>query len=291
MATSIPPGHAEALIARATALGNQPSPGARARHTARRRPVMLIVLGVVAVGVGAGVAVRAAVSDRVAGTIAIVDDLPTPTIATTLPEAIPAVAAPATSEADTGTTAGTVAAPPPVPLAPLVPFGIEIEPDGLAHIRGTLPDAETAAEIRQSVAAVVGDAAIVEEFTIDQRADPVPAGSGLLTQTLLFPPSLAGLEPIHAEELEVVAMLLAGRPDLVVSIEGYTDDWGEDAQNIELSGARARRVAEYLVGRGVGRFQIIEAVGRGEADPRGDNLTEEGRALNRRVELHLAVAG
>jgi outer membrane protein OmpA-like peptidoglycan-associated protein len=59
---------------------------------------------------------------------------------------------------------------------------------------------------------------------------------------------------------------------------------GNDTYNQGLSQRRAESVTNYLTNRGVspGRLQ---AKGYGESQPVADNSTDEGRALNRRVEL------
>jgi outer membrane protein OmpA-like peptidoglycan-associated protein len=53
-----------------------------------------------------------------------------------------------------------------------------------------------------------------------------------------------------------------------------------------LSERRASSVAEYLIGQGLAPNKVTSQ-GRGESEPVADNDSEEGRARNRRVELHL----
>ena len=67
-----------------------------------------------------------------------------------------------------------------------------------------------------------------------------------------------------------------------VTVTGYTDSTGPEAYNQALSERRANSVKSYLEGKGVSN---ITAVGRGEANPVGDNATRAGRAANRRVEV------
>ena len=67
-----------------------------------------------------------------------------------------------------------------------------------------------------------------------------------------------------------------------VTVTGYTDSTGPEAYNQALSERRANSVKSYLEGKGVSN---ITAVGRGEANPVGDNATRAGRAANRRVEI------
>jgi outer membrane protein OmpA-like peptidoglycan-associated protein len=66
-------------------------------------------------------------------------------------------------------------------------------------------------------------------------------------------------------------------------IVGHTDSKGTDAYNMDLSERRAESAARYLRARGVSR--PIQVVGRGEREPVATNDTDEGRSLNRRVEV------
>lgn len=74
--------------------------------------------------------------------------------------------------------------------------------------------------------------------------------------------------------------------DTDIKIFGYTDAKGADDYNLNLSEKRAQAVKDYLASKGlsVARFQIV---GMGKADPIGDNETDAGRALNRRVEFSI----
>jgi len=69
-----------------------------------------------------------------------------------------------------------------------------------------------------------------------------------------------------------------------VTVIGHTDSVGSDAYNQALSERRAQSVVNYLGDHGVARVRL-EAVGRGETQPRTTNATEAGRQLNRRVEI------
>lgn len=70
-------------------------------------------------------------------------------------------------------------------------------------------------------------------------------------------------------------------------IEGYTDNTGEEDYNLKLSLRRAKSVADYIMlHTGLPQKQI-SYVGYGEAKPKGDNETKEGRALNRRIEMKM----
>ncbi|MFZ1634112.1 MAG: OmpA family protein, partial [Chitinophagales bacterium] len=70
------------------------------------------------------------------------------------------------------------------------------------------------------------------------------------------------------------------------SIEGHTDDQGEDKMNQELSDKRAAAVRKYFVSKGIAESRLT-SIGYGESKPIADNKTSAGRAQNRRVEIKL----
>ncbi|MEP3916944.1 OmpA family protein [Ascidiaceihabitans sp.] len=87
--------------------------------------------------------------------------------------------------------------------------------------------------------------------------------------------------------LEGLASYLAARPDRQIKLVGHTDASGSLDVNISLSKRRAAAVAARLVDtHGVSADQV-SADGVGFLSPRASNLTEEGRNLNRRVEVIL----
>jgi outer membrane protein OmpA-like peptidoglycan-associated protein len=87
-----------------------------------------------------------------------------------------------------------------------------------------------------------------------------------------------------AEELGKVLRSVAARPGARVTVEGHTDDVGDDAYNQDLSLRRARAVVEHLVQRGVPRDRLT-ARGLGKARPVAANDSDDGRKRNRRVEI------
>jgi OmpA-OmpF porin, OOP family len=67
------------------------------------------------------------------------------------------------------------------------------------------------------------------------------------------------------------------------TVEGHTDSVGGVPYNQKLSERRANSVAKWLVAKGFAGKLSVE--GKGKLAPKFDNKTEEGRALNRRVEI------
>lgn len=82
------------------------------------------------------------------------------------------------------------------------------------------------------------------------------------------------------------AKTLLKNPDMKVEIDGYTDDIGAQTYNKKLSQQRADVVKNYLISKGIDAGRLT-AVGCGESSPIGDNKTEAGRAMNRRIEFKI----
>ncbi|MEM7038693.1 MAG: OmpA family protein [Bacteroidota bacterium] len=85
--------------------------------------------------------------------------------------------------------------------------------------------------------------------------------------------------------LDSLADHLTANPDLAIRIEGHTDHIGKDDYNLRLSQSRAEGIQNYLLQKGIA-LSRMKATGKGETQPISDNATSEGRALNRRVEVH-----
>lgn len=102
---------------------------------------------------------------------------------------------------------------------------------------------------------------------------------------IYFDTDKATLKAESAPTLGEMAKLLNSQPTLNVYIVGHTDNQGSYDHNMTLSRQRAEAVAaalatSYKIARG-----RMKTAGLGFLAPVGSNSTEEGRALNRRVEL------
>jgi outer membrane protein OmpA-like peptidoglycan-associated protein len=114
---------------------------------------------------------------------------------------------------------------------------------------------------------------------------------GILVQLkndLLFETGSSTLKPDAASQLQQLGDILAKYDKDRVRVEGHTDNVGSDTINDSLSLKRAAAVKEILKSRGVSENQIM-AIGQGESRPVANNATKQGRAANRRVELHIDV--
>jgi hypothetical protein len=92
----------------------------------------------------------------------------------------------------------------------------------------------------------------------------------------------------NAGDLARVDSLIAEQKNSEIRyfIEGHTDNTGDESINRNLSIARAESIAGYLFSKGIPAARI-RSNGFGFASPLGDNNTEKGRSLNRRVDIRL----
>lgn len=107
---------------------------------------------------------------------------------------------------------------------------------------------------------------------------------GFLTYYFKFDTGKSDIKPENQDSVDQIAALLKRMPALKVSIEGHTDNVGTPENNKKLSEERAKSVMTAVVGKGIAADRLV-AVGHGQDRPVADNRKEEGRALNRRVEV------
>ena len=102
--------------------------------------------------------------------------------------------------------------------------------------------------------------------------------------TLLFTQSLENLENEAKIRLDSMASFFQSRTDLKIMLKGHTDNIGDFDKNILLSRQRVETVKSYIVSKGIDPNRI-EGVGYGSTRPNFQNLSEEQKRLNRRVEV------
>lgn len=121
-------------------------------------------------------------------------------------------------------------------------------------------------------------------------ADRLDGDGRVVLDDLSFQTGRTALSDGPYASLEALARYLAARPGARLALVGHTDAVGGLDGNITLSQARAGAVLRRLVERhGVDPEQLT-ARGIGYLAPRDSNLTEAGRARNRRVEAVLLEA-
>lgn len=105
-----------------------------------------------------------------------------------------------------------------------------------------------------------------------------------LPQDILFATGSDALTGALRSDLTTLAASINNFPNTTVNVIGHADNTGSAAFNQDLSARRAQAVSAVLIQSGVQPIRI-RSIGRGEDSPIASNLTPEGRALNRRVEI------
>lgn len=112
------------------------------------------------------------------------------------------------------------------------------------------------------------------------------SGKAIKIENIFFDSGKWDLKPESHEALNLLYRFMYANPEVLVEINAHTDNIGGDNFNQQLSEKRAGSVVEYLISIGINPLRMLPQ-GFGEAQPVADNNTEEGRALNRRVEFRL----
>lgn len=106
----------------------------------------------------------------------------------------------------------------------------------------------------------------------------------IVTNDIYFAFDRADLKPESMTIIKDIARMMQEHPEVRLSVEGHSDDLGEENYNQELSALRAAAVRQALIQQSIAPERLTSK-GFGESTPVADNGTDEGRAQNRRVEF------
>jgi OmpA-OmpF porin, OOP family len=111
---------------------------------------------------------------------------------------------------------------------------------------------------------------------------------GLKVEDLTFHFDKAELRAEDKQKMEEVIRFLKAQPQAWVRIAGYTDNIGSKEANTTVSRRRAETLEQMLLNAGIDQSRIVTQW-YGAANPIATNETEEGRALNRRIEIAIGM--
>ncbi len=131
-----------------------------------------------------------------------------------------------------------------------------------------------------------GDTAQVRRIRRDLYLNKLSKNEPVRLNNVFFDSGKHDLLPSSVSELQRLLRVLQARPNLVIQLEGHTDNQGTDKNNQALSERRVQSVSTYLISQGI-KADRIKTLGCGRTRPVADNGTEAGRAENRRVEFRI----
>ncbi|MCX6327640.1 MAG: OmpA family protein [Bacteroidia bacterium] len=131
-----------------------------------------------------------------------------------------------------------------------------------------------------------GQHTVVEPYIKRIILNPIKVGEKMQLSNVFYEIDSWQLKKESTLELNNLANLLSDNKDIIIEIGGYTDSTGSVEYNLSLSEKRAISVVNYLVNKGISSDRL-RYKGYGNKSPIGDNVTVEGRKLNRRTEAKI----
>lgn len=127
-----------------------------------------------------------------------------------------------------------------------------------------------------------------ENITIALRPiDDIVEGNIVKLNTIYFDFDRHNIKPQAAFELDKLVELMKKNENMVIKVEGHTDNRGSAAYNLNLSDRRAKSTVQYVISKGISKDRI-SGEGFGESRPAvdcGGNCTNDEHQQNRRSEF------
>jgi outer membrane protein OmpA-like peptidoglycan-associated protein len=127
----------------------------------------------------------------------------------------------------------------------------------------------------------------VQNLFTSEEAEVYKKGNSLVIRlrAIQFPVGKSVIMPENYPLLSKIqqSIRIFGEPDVI--IEGHTDSTGSNEVNEHLSQQRSESVRQYLLANKTLSNDRIVAVGYGSSKPLASNATEQGRAVNRRIDV------
>ncbi len=115
--------------------------------------------------------------------------------------------------------------------------------------------------------------------------DSIKTGQTYTLNNIYYRTNSADLDPRSLIVIDEFVEFLKANPNVKIEVYGHTDNVGNDQSNLALSTDRAFTVRDLLLTKGISEKRLIAFKGFGATQPIADNLTETGRAKNRRTEF------
>lgn len=159
--------------------------------------------------------------------------------------------------------------------------------EDIKDVRGRVDRAQSQADTALARADEASNrAGTIERSVSDLRAN-LDKFAVQNTATMNFETDSYELSEYAQSTLDQLASQIKDRDNFILEIEGFADATGSETYNNQLTQKRAEAVRRYLAERHSISLFRMHIIGFGEARPVADNLTAEGRAQNRRVQVRL----
>ncbi|MBK6952100.1 MAG: OmpA family protein [Crocinitomicaceae bacterium] len=119
---------------------------------------------------------------------------------------------------------------------------------------------------------------------IQMEIDVIKVGKAFTIDDILFDTDSYVLSSDSKFILDQFVKFLNENPTVTVTIQGHTDDLGDDFHNKELSASRAKSVMDYIISKGISADRL-KSEGYGESKPKVPNNSTQNRAQNRRTDF------
>lgn len=113
-----------------------------------------------------------------------------------------------------------------------------------------------------------------------------PSGETMRLNNLIFAQGKSIIDPKSFGELDEVAQMMKENSKMVIQLEGHTDNQGSAKANMKLSEDRVEATKKYIVSKGIGKDRV-KTKAMGGTEPLANEMTQEARAKNRRVEMRI----
>jgi OOP family OmpA-OmpF porin len=133
---------------------------------------------------------------------------------------------------------------------------------------------------------IVGPKDIDANHKIIREIVLIPSSETIRLNHLIFSQGKSSIDPQSFNELDEVVQMMAENKKIEIQLEGHTDNQGNPKANLELSQKRVDAVKKYLVSKGIKKDRI-KTKAFGGSQPLKNEMTQEDRALNRRVEMRI----
>ncbi len=128
------------------------------------------------------------------------------------------------------------------------------------------------------------DSSLGKPMKMDLKVEEIKVGKPYKLNNIYFKTSSSLLNPETIIIIEELTKFLQENKTVSIAIHGHTDNAGNAADNLKLSADRAKMVFDLLVLNGIDASRLSYK-GFGATRPIASNLTEKGKALNRRTEF------